>query len=66
VQCKQCGATIADNALICYRCGAPTTEAKYQPAVVGTRRTRSNLIWIIIAVLILLIVLIGAYALHLF
>ena len=30
--CRNCGATIADKALICYKCGTATTEAKYQPA----------------------------------
>jgi hypothetical protein len=30
--CKNCGAEIADKALICYRCGTATTEAKRQPA----------------------------------
>ena len=32
MQCRNCGAEIADKALICYRCGTATTEAKYQPA----------------------------------
>ena len=32
MQCRNCGAEIADKALICYRCGTPTTEAKYKPA----------------------------------
>ena len=30
--CRSCGAQIADKALICYKCGTATTEAKYQPA----------------------------------
>ena len=29
--CRQCGTEIADKALICYRCGTPTTEAKFKP-----------------------------------
>ena len=32
MQCRNCGAEIADKALICYKCGTATTEAKYQPA----------------------------------
>ncbi len=32
MQCRSCGVTIADKALICYKCGTATTEAKYQPA----------------------------------
>lgn len=29
--CRQCGTEIADKALICYRCGTATTEAKFKP-----------------------------------
>lgn len=25
--CRSCGATIADKAIVCYKCGAPTAEA---------------------------------------
>ena len=32
MQCRSCGVQIADKALICYKCGTATTEAKYQPA----------------------------------
>lgn len=31
MQCKSCKTDIADNALICYRCGMPTSEAVHQP-----------------------------------
>ena len=31
MQCRNCGTEIADKALICYRCGTATTEAKYKP-----------------------------------
>jgi hypothetical protein len=30
--CRQCGTQIADKALICYRCGTATTEARTSPA----------------------------------
>ena len=30
--CRNCGTEIADKALICYRCGMATTEAKRRPA----------------------------------
>src|ERR1700674_3276521 len=29
MRCRQCGTEIADKALICYRCGTATTEAKF-------------------------------------
>ena len=31
MQCRSCGATIAANALICYKCGTATEEPKIQP-----------------------------------
>lgn len=30
--CRTCGTEIADKALICYRCGTATTEARRRPA----------------------------------
>jgi uncharacterized membrane protein YvbJ len=53
MKCKNCGAEIADKALICYRCGTATTEAKYQPAERGAGRSRSRLVWIVVAILAL-------------
>jgi uncharacterized membrane protein YvbJ len=55
MQCKQCGTQIADKALICYRCGTATTDAKYQPAPLPRARRRpSALIVVLMAVLLLL------------
>ena len=48
MQCRQCGTEIADKALICYRCGTATTEAKYKPAPIGQRRAPVN--WLVMAV----------------
>ena len=31
--CRNCGTEIADKALICFRCGTATTEAKVKPPV---------------------------------
>jgi hypothetical protein len=54
--CRTCGTEIADKALICYRCGTATTEAKYQPVAIRPRRRRSSaLIAIVIAVAVLLL-----------
>jgi uncharacterized membrane protein YvbJ len=36
--CRQCGTEIADKALICYRCGAATTEPSRRPAAARPRR----------------------------
>jgi len=55
MQCRNCGATIADKALICYKCGTATTEAKYQPAQAPTRSSRSGLIATVIALALLVV-----------
>ena len=31
--CRTCGTEIAGKALICFRCGTATTEARYKPTV---------------------------------
>jgi hypothetical protein len=56
MQCRNCGAEIADKALICYKCGTATTEAKYQPAALRRRSSRAGLIATVVA-LVLIIVL---------
>jgi hypothetical protein len=63
MQCRHCGAEIADKALICYRCGTATTDAKYQPARIRPRRSSSRIVWIVIA--IALLVLAAVYYLRL-
>ena len=52
MQCRQCGAEIADKALICYRCGAPTTEAKHKPAPLP-RGSRGGLVATVVAIALL-------------
>ena len=56
MQCRNCGAEIADKALICYRCGTATTEAKYKPAAMPRRRSSRTLVTtiVVLAILILL------------
>jgi hypothetical protein len=53
MQCRNCGATIADKALICYKCGTAVTEAKYQPAPLPKASSRSSLVPTVIAVALL-------------
>lgn len=38
--CKNCGTEIADKALVCFRCGTATFEAKIRPA--APQRSRSQ------------------------
>ena len=66
MRCRNCGTEIADKALICYRCGIATTEARYKPADLHDRRprfSRPGVIWIVLVILALLAV--AAYYLHL-
>jgi protein-S-isoprenylcysteine O-methyltransferase Ste14 len=64
MQCRNCGAEIADKALICYRCGTATTEAKYQPAPLTRTRSRSGLVATVIALALIavLFVVVGRMA----
>lgn len=38
--CRACHAEIAANALICYKCGTATTEARIPPPAARPRRSR--------------------------
>jgi uncharacterized membrane protein YvbJ len=56
--CRTCGTEIADKALICYRCGTATSEAKFKPASSGRRkRSRAAIAGV---VLLLIVIAIGA------
>ena len=56
MQCRSCGTEIADKALICYKCGTATTEAKYQPAPLPKASSRSGLLPTVIALALLVVV----------
>jgi uncharacterized membrane protein YvbJ len=64
MQCRKCGAQIADKALICYKCGTATTDAKYQPARIATSSSRTGLIATVIALalIVVLFVMMGRVA----
>lgn len=36
--CRNCGTEIADKAIVCYRCGTPTTESLRKPADIRRQR----------------------------
>ena len=62
--CRHCSATIADKALICYRCGNATTESKFKPPTEGSlfdRPRRRMPLWLWILIVAALIAL-GAFA----
>jgi hypothetical protein len=60
--CRSCGHTIADNAIVCYKCGAPTAIPEVKRAVPsassGSRPSRSGLVaacvFLVMAVLMLM------------
>jgi hypothetical protein len=43
MRCQQCGTEIADKALICFRCGAPTSEPRVRPPAASAPRRGSKL-----------------------
>jgi hypothetical protein len=57
MRCRSCGTEIADRALICYRCGAATTEARYKPAPIGRRRSTPVIAAAVLAMLAALLIL---------
>ena len=61
MQCRSCGTEIADKALICYRCGTATTEAKYKPAPAGRRGRPGRSLLIAAIIVVAILVLLGLY-----
>jgi hypothetical protein len=62
MQCRFCSTEIADNALICYRCGKATTDPKVKPPVEGSifeHRRRSR--WPMVLVIVILAILAAAW-----
>ena len=54
--CRSCGATIADKAIVCYRCGAPTAQpAPVKPAASGSRGRLIFLLVVLAAAIVLLV-----------
>jgi hypothetical protein len=49
MKCRSCGAEIAANALICYKCGAATEEPKIKPPAARPRGNR----WLRVGILVI-------------
>ena len=49
--CRHCGTEIADKAIVCYRCGAGTTDPVRKP--VEIRRRRSPLVPALLVLIVL-------------
>lgn len=56
MQCRQCGTEIADKAIVCFRCGASTTDPLRKAAVIKPRRSP-----LLSAAMIVVLVLIALY-----
>jgi hypothetical protein len=53
MNCRNCGATIADKAIVCYRCGTATTEAKFKAPAPRRPRSSVDLVRSVLAVVLL-------------
>jgi len=61
--CANCGTEIADKAIVCFRCGQPTSEAKRRPAVLPSRG-RSIVVTLAFVALMLAALLLGQAGTH--
>jgi uncharacterized membrane protein YvbJ len=59
MQCRQCGTEIADKAIVCYRCGAATTDPVRKAAAIPPRRPVSLVSLAVIVVLLLVALFMG-------
>jgi hypothetical protein len=55
MRCRSCGTEIADKALICYRCGTATTEAKFKPAAPRRSASPASLVASVLALALLVL-----------
>ncbi len=62
MQCRNCGTEIADKAIICYRCGAATTDPVRKPVPVKAGGSAPSLLSGIAILVIALIILAFAKA----
>jgi hypothetical protein len=51
MQCRQCGTEIADKAIVCFRCGASTTDPIRKAVPIAPRRSP----WLLAAVVVVLV-----------
>ena len=56
--CRSCGTTIADKAIVCYKCGTPTMETPVRAkGTAGKGKSRRILLWVALAVAIAALIL---------
>jgi quinol-cytochrome oxidoreductase complex cytochrome b subunit len=61
--CKNCGTEIAERAIVCYRCGQPTTAARLAPAALPSR-SRSIVVTLAFVILMLAALFLGQAGTH--
>jgi hypothetical protein len=62
MRCRNCNTEIADNALICYRCGRATKDPRVKPPSEGSifeHRRRSR--WPFVVIIVILVILAAAW-----
>jgi hypothetical protein len=50
--CRHCGTEIADKAIICFRCGAGTTDPVRRPAAIRPRSRVREIVGLVLLVLL--------------
>ena len=53
MKCRSCGTEIADKAIVCFRCGASTTDPVRRPAAARPRRRYRSSLDLVVALLLL-------------
>ena len=61
--CTNCGTEIAERAIVCYRCGQSTVQAKRKPAALPSR-SRSIVVTLAFVVLMLAALFLGQAGTH--
>jgi hypothetical protein len=62
MQCRQCGTEIAEKAIVCYRCGAATTDPVRKPVPVRPAGSAPSLLSGIAILVVALLMLVFARA----
>jgi hypothetical protein len=55
--CPSCGATIADKAIVCYRCGAPTAPPAGRSTLAARRGIRPLVVGAVVVAILLAVIL---------
>jgi hypothetical protein len=62
--CRNCGTEIADKAIVCFRCGAGTTDPVRKPASIRSGGRRPGLLSLVLIVVLILLALLAFVIRH--